>query len=231
MTVGVIYLAHPGVELIVGDGGPEGGLIVRDSLRCGRVPVLRVHPLLLVVEGGAYPRGPVLSVAPGRVSGGRGPWAQGVRGHRGRGGDGRVRGEGGVAGARAGHAARHLAVWAAGTPRPGVIVGGVGAGVAVLVEGHVVRHVGLGNLLVGEQGVAGGELGVPWHENGRHHGGLNPLVVVGVDTDLHLLAGEGVVAHLQGLELVVGLEVGPAPHPAVDHVRQPLPVRHLAEKD
>ena len=50
------------------------------------------------------------------------------------------------------------------------------------------------------------------------------------DADLHLLGGEGVLAQVQRLELVVGLEVGPAPHPAVDHVRQPLAVRHLQEQ-
>ena len=47
------------------------------------------------------------------------------------------------------------------------------------------------------------------------------------DADLHLLGGEGVLAQVQRLELVVGLEVRPAPDAAVDHVRQSFPVGHL----
>ena len=101
---------------------------------------------------------------------------------------------------------------------PGV-VGTVGARVAVLVEGDVVRHVGLRDLLVRQEGVAGGELRVSGNQDGRHDGGLHPLVVVGVDADLHLFGGEGVLAELQGLQLVVRLEVRPAPDPAVDDVR------------
>jgi hypothetical protein len=66
------------------------------------------------------------------------------------------------------------------------------------------------------------------HENWRHDGGLHPLVVVGVDAHLHLLRVEGELADLQRLELVVGLQVRPAPHAAIDHVRQALPVRHLS---
>ena len=58
------------------------------------------------------------------------------------------------------------------------------------------RHVRLGDLLVREQRVAGGELRVSGHEHGRHHGGLDPLVVVRVDADLHLLTGERKVAKL-----------------------------------
>ena len=58
------------------------------------------------------------------------------------------------------------------------------------------RHVGLGDLLVREQRVAGGKLRVAGHEDGRHHGGLDPLVVVRVDADLHLFAGEREVTKL-----------------------------------
>jgi hypothetical protein len=65
------------------------------------------------------------------------------------------------------------------------------------------------------------------HQNWRHDGGLHPLVVVGIDAHLHLLRVEGELADLQRLELVVGLQVRPAPHAAIDHVRQALPVRHL----
>ena len=50
---------------------------------------------------------------------------------------------------------------------------------------------------------------------------------MGRATYILLLGSEGVLAAVEGLELVVGLEVGPAPHPAVDHVRQPLAVGHL----
>ena len=49
-------------------------------------------------------------------------------------------------------------------------------------------------------------------------------------TYILLLGSEGVLAAVEGLELVVGLEVGPAPHAAVDHVRQPLAMRHLQEQ-
>ena len=44
----------------------------------------------------------------------------------------------------------------------------------------------------------------------------------------HLVLGvEGVLAEVEGLELVVRLQVRPPPHPAVDDVREALPVRHL----
>ena len=42
----------------------------------------------------------------------------------------------------------------------------------------------MGDLLVGEQRVSGGELRVSGHKDGRQHGGLHPLVVVRVDADL-----------------------------------------------
>ena len=89
------------------------------------------------------------------------------------------------------------------------------------------RHVGLRDLLVRQEGVAGGELRVSGNQDGRHDGGLHPLVVVGVDADLHLFGGEGVLAELQGLQLVVRLEIRPPPDPAVDDVRQTFPVGHL----
>lgn len=56
---------------------------------------------------------------------------------------------------------------------------------------------------------------------------LNAPVVVRVDTDVLLLGAEGEFAALQGFQLVVRLQVGPAPHPAVDDVGQALPVGHL----
>ncbi len=56
---------------------------------------------------------------------------------------------------------------------------------------------------------------------------LDADVVVGVDADLVLLEVECELAVLGGAQLVVALQVGPAPQPAVDHVGQALPVRHL----
>ena len=57
--------------------------------------------------------------------------------------------------------------------------------------------------------------------------GLHTPVVVGVDTDVLLLGAEGELAALQGFQLVVRLQVRPAPHPAVDDMRQTFPVGHL----
>ena len=51
--------------------------------------------------------------------------------------------------------------------------------------------------------------------------------MVGVDADVLLFSPEGELAAVQGLELVVGLKVGPAPHPAVDDVGEALSVGHL----
>ncbi len=56
---------------------------------------------------------------------------------------------------------------------------------------------------------------------------LHAPVVVGVDTDVLLLGAKGELAALQGFQLVVGLQVRPAPHPAVDDMRQTFPVGHL----
>ena len=51
--------------------------------------------------------------------------------------------------------------------------------------------------------------------------------MVGVDADVLLLGAEGEHAAVQGPQLVVGLQVGPAPHPAVDDMGEALPVGHL----
>lgn len=56
---------------------------------------------------------------------------------------------------------------------------------------------------------------------------LHTSVVVRVDTDVLLLGAEGELAALQGFQLVVGLQVRPAPHPAVDDMGKTLPVGHL----
>lgn len=58
-------------------------------------------------------------------------------------------------------------------------------------------------------------------------GTLHSLVVVGVDAHLFLLGTKRKLAALQGFQFVVALEVRPAPHAAVDDVRQPLPVGDL----
>lgn len=56
---------------------------------------------------------------------------------------------------------------------------------------------------------------------------LHPLVVVGVDADFILLEVEGVLAGLDGAQLVVAVQVGPSPQAAVDDMRQTFAVRHL----
>lgn len=57
--------------------------------------------------------------------------------------------------------------------------------------------------------------------------GLHPLVVVGVDADLILLEVEGILAGLNGTQLVVAVEVRPSPQAAVDNMGKPLPVGDL----
>ena len=51
--------------------------------------------------------------------------------------------------------------------------------------------------------------------------------MVWVDADLLLLGAERELTALQGLQLMMGLQVWPAPHAAVDDVGQPLSVGHL----
>lgn len=54
--------------------------------------------------------------------------------------------------------------------------------------------------------------------------------MVGVDAYFFLLGAEGVLAYLQGFELVVALQVRPTPHTAVDDVREAFAVRYLELK-
>ena len=92
---------------------------------------------------------------------------------------------------------------------------------------------------------------MPRDQDRRQDRGLDPLVVVRVDAHVFLLRRERELTNvkslggsvgqvgLQGagnlliwasvvdLELMVGLEIRPAPHPAVDHMGKPFPVRHL----
>lgn len=51
--------------------------------------------------------------------------------------------------------------------------------------------------------------------------------MVGVDADFILLEVEGVLAGLDGAQLVVAVQVGPSPQAAVDDMRQTFTVRHL----
>lgn len=51
--------------------------------------------------------------------------------------------------------------------------------------------------------------------------------MVGVDADFILLEVEGVLAGLDGAQLVVAVQVGPSPQAAVDDMRQTFAVRHL----
>ena len=53
------------------------------------------------------------------------------------------------------------------------------------------------------------------------------MVVVGVDAHLILLEVEGVLTGLDGPQLVVAVQVRPAPQAAVDYMGKPLPVRDL----
>lgn len=88
-------------------------------------------------------------------------------------------------------------------------------------------HVWLGDLLIGKKGVARSKLRVSGNENGRHHGRLDAFVVVGIDAHLHLLRVERKLTDVERLELVVRLQVGPAPDSTVDHVRKTFAMRDL----
>lgn len=94
------------------------------------------------------------------------------------------------------------------------------------VQGHVWFVVGeIAELY--QQAVLWVELTVPWYQDRREHRTLHSLVVIWVDADLLLFGAKRIFAHLQGLELVVRLEVGPAPHSTVDDMRQTFPVGNL----
>lgn len=68
---------------------------------------------------------------------------------------------------------------------------------------------------------------VSWNQHWRKNRALHSLVVVGIDADLLLLGTKRKLTAFQWLQFVVALEVGPAPHPAVDDMGQPLPVGDL----
>ena len=56
---------------------------------------------------------------------------------------------------------------------------------------------------------------------------LHTFIVVGVYADFFLLGREGIIADVKRLQLVVTLQVWPAPHSAVDDVWEALTMRHL----
>jgi hypothetical protein len=89
------------------------------------------------------------------------------------------------------------------------------------------RHVRLGDLLIGEQGVTRSEFTMTGNQDWGHYWGFNPLVVVGVDTYFHLFRVEGELANVQRFELVMGLKIWPPPHSTVDHVGEALSMRYL----
>lgn len=125
---------------------------------------------------------------------------------------------------------------AAAAWRVGVAAGGrVGKRVAAgLLEGvwkrSVQRHVRLILSQVAElrqEAVLRVILTVPGNQHGRQDGALHSLVVVRVDADLLLLGTERKLTTLQRLQFMVALEVRPAPHAAINDVRQSLAVGHL----
>lgn len=78
-----------------------------------------------------------------------------------------------------------------------------------------------------QQAVLRVELAVSWHQNRGEYWTFNTFVMIGVDAHFFLLGPERILAHLQGFELVMGLQVRPAPHAAIDDVGKAFPVGHL----
>ena len=56
---------------------------------------------------------------------------------------------------------------------------------------------------------------------------LDTNIVVRIDADVIPLEREGILAAVNSLQLMVVLEVGPAPQAAVNHMRKPLAMRNL----
>lgn len=56
---------------------------------------------------------------------------------------------------------------------------------------------------------------------------VHSFVMIRVDAHILLFGAKGVLAALQGLQLMVGLQVRPAPHPTINDVRQAFPMGHL----
>jgi len=95
---------------------------------------------------------------------------------------------------------------------------------------HVVRHTGLGHVVELQHRVSWCVLRVARNENWRENWTLYALVVVRIDADLLLLGAKGILAQLEGLQFVVRLQIGPAPHAAVDHMRQTLAMGDLKSR-
>ena len=55
--------------------------------------------------------------------------------------------------------------------------------------------------------------------------------MVGIDTDIIPLEREGILAGVDSLQLVVVLEVRPAPQTAVNHMRKSLAMRNLIKEE
>ena len=93
-----------------------------------------------------------------------------------------------------------------------------------------------------------------WHKNGRKCMSLNPHVMIRVDAHVLLLCSKRELTNVQSLErkfwlqttmtqsaeetlwsslvvmnleLMMGLEIWPTPHPAIDHVGESFSMRHL----
>lgn len=56
---------------------------------------------------------------------------------------------------------------------------------------------------------------------------LHSLVMVGIDTHFILFEVEGILAGVNGPQLMVAVKVGPSPQAAVDDVGQALAMGHL----
>lgn len=99
-----------------------------------------------------------------------------------------------------------------------------------LWEGGVERHMRLVVTQVAklhQETVLRVELTVSWHQNRRKYWTFNSFVVIWVDAHFFLFGAEWILANLERFELMVGLQVRPAPHAAVDDVWEALPVGHL----
>lgn len=80
---------------------------------------------------------------------------------------------------------------------------------------------------LGQEAELGVVFTVSWHEHWRQHWSLHPAVVVRVNAHLFLFGAKRELTALQRLQLMVGLEIWPSPHPAVNDMRQTLAVGHL----
>lgn len=95
------------------------------------------------------------------------------------------------------------------------------------IVGHVLGHGRLAVLLEGDGQPAWCEFRVSGYEDRWQDWTLHSLVMIRVDADFLLFGGEGILTDVQGFELVVGLEIWPAPDSTVDHVGQAFAVGYL----